>query len=231
MAEDIFVAAGNAFRTAIDNSANTLYDNVVAVIPELLGAIIILFVGWVAAKIISHITHKLLEYVRFEKMLAKYGVDDTLGSIKLQPVIVKLVKYYVLLIFLQAAVSLLHLGTLTSFLNMVVGYAPIFVGAIFIVILSAMVGEVAKEKILSVGPKSNLAKFFSQFTKAVVIFLGLVMALSTMGFDTTIITASFLTILQGLVYGVALAIGIAFGFGGQDDAKQAIKAARQKFNL
>ncbi len=231
MAEDFLASVGDAFRTAVDNSMNTLYDNVVAVIPALLGAIIILFVGWIVAKILSHIVQKLLDYIRFEKMLQKYGVDDALGSIKLQPVFVKIVKYYILLIFLQAAVSLLHLGTLTSFLNMVLGYAPVFIGAILLVIVSAAVGEVAKEKIHSLGPKSDFAKFFSQFTKAVVIFLGVVMGLSTMGFDTTIITASFLTILQGLVYGVALAIGIAFGFGGQDDAKAAIKATREKFHL
>ncbi|MFH1106354.1 MAG: hypothetical protein V1787_00510 [Candidatus Micrarchaeota archaeon] len=229
--EDIIASAGDAFRLAIDKSANSLFDNVIQLVPGLLGAFLILFVGWVFATIISHIAKKLLDFIRFEKMLAKYGVDDALGSIKLQPVLVKLIKYYILLLFLQAAMTLLYLGTLSHFLTMVVGYAPVFIGAILIVILSAVVGEIAKEKILALGPKSKIARFFSQFTKAVVIFLGVVTGLATMGFDTTIITASFLTILQGLVYGIALAIGIAFGFGGQDDAKAAIRATREKFHL
>ncbi|MFH1199498.1 MAG: hypothetical protein V1708_00360 [Candidatus Micrarchaeota archaeon] len=229
--DDVVLRSADAFRMAIDRSMNALYDNAVSLIPGLLGAVLILFVGWVFATIIAHIFKKLLDFVKFDKMLTKYGVDDTLGNIKLQPVLVKLIKYYMILLFLQAAVSLLYLGTLSNFLSLVLGYAPAFIGAILLVILSAVVGEFAKEKIIEVGPKSGFAKSFAQFVKVFVIFLGLMTGLSTLGFNTSIIKETFLTILQGLVYGVALAVGIAFGFGGQEDAKSAIKAAREKLHM
>jgi hypothetical protein len=58
----------------------------------------------------------------------------------------------------------------------------------------------------------------------------LIVGLSTIGFNTQILKDTFLTILQAFAYGVALAIGIAFGLGGQQEAKGLLEDVRKKIN-
>ncbi|MBU1197277.1 hypothetical protein KJ765_02070 [Candidatus Micrarchaeota archaeon] len=231
MAADIVTRSFLALETAFENSVQTIMSNVLELIPNVIAAIIIFVIGYIIARIIAHIVERFLDFVRFEKFLAEHGAGDALGKIKVSAVLTKIAKYYILLIFLQAGVSLLYLGTISTFLNFVLIYAPVFVGAVLLLVIAAVLGEVVKEKVLDTAPKSNFVRFVGTGSKALVVFFGLVMALATLGFNTDIITASFVTLLQGIVYGVALAVGISFGLGGQDDAKSMIKEGRKKLSL
>jgi hypothetical protein len=55
----------------------------------------------------------------------------------------------------------------------------------------------------------------------VVMVFGLVMAVSQLGFDTTILTANITVIISGVV----LALALAFGLGGRDTAKKVVDEA------
>ncbi|MFH1750507.1 MAG: hypothetical protein ABH863_02415 [Candidatus Micrarchaeota archaeon] len=197
-------------------------------IPNLIVAAIIFVVGYLIAVVLSNILKKALVAVKFEKVLEEHGVEDALGSIKASPLFVKIFKYYVILIFLQAAVAKLDLGTMTQFINMVLLYAPAFIGAAIILVVAALIGELIKEKIKEVDAKSRHINMIARFSKFVVVFFGLVMGLSAVGFDTSILKDSFVAVLQAIAYGVALAIGIAFGLGGQDEAKSLLTDFRKK---
>ena len=94
-----------------------------------------------------------------------------------------------------------------------------------------LLGELAKEKIVALEPKSRLTNYVAKITKLAIVLLGLIVGLSTMGFDVSIVTLTFITLVQGLIYGIALALGIAFGLGGQETAKDLLKKGREKFNI
>jgi len=219
------------FDIAIKNSVEKIILDTVVFLPRLLAAILIFVAGWIIASVLSWIVEKILLYIGMEKFLKRHKLEDSLGKVKLSNVLVKLSKYYVMLIFLQAAVSILNLGTITEFISAVLLYTPVFIGALLVVVAAAVLGELLKEKIREIEPKSKTLAWLADATKVIVVFLAIIMGLSTMGFDTVIIASSFIAILQGLVYGIALAFALAFGLGGQDDAKDIIKIVRKKTNL
>jgi hypothetical protein len=216
------------FDSAIKNSVEKIVMDTVAFIPKLLVAILIFVAGWVIASVFSWIVEKLLFYLGLEKFMKRHKLDDSLGSVKMSAVLVKLSKYYIMLIFLQASISMLNLGTITEFITSVLLYAPVFIGALLVVVAAAVLGELLKEKIVEIQSKSRTLKWLADATKALVVFLGMMVGLSTMGFQIAILVNSFIAILQGIVYGIALAFGLAFGLGGQDDAKDLIKKVRKK---
>ncbi|MBI2080057.1 hypothetical protein HYT84_04795, partial [Candidatus Micrarchaeota archaeon] len=165
---------------------------------------------------------RLLTSLKFEKFLESHRVEDALGKVRLTGVIAQLVKYYVMLLFLQAAVDLLNLGSFSLFISWVLFYAPAFLGGIALFVGFALVGEFAKEKILEVG-KDQYLTMGANGTKIFLMFLGTIAGLDTVGFNTVIIREAVITLIQAFSFGAALAFGIAFGLGGQQFAKDTIE--------
>ncbi len=194
-------------------------------------AIIIVVVGWAVGTILAGIVKKVFEKIGFEQFLKSHKVQDALGSTKIENILVQLVKYYVIILFLADALRFVQLGTVGTLMFELVNFAPIALGGAIVVLVSAVFGELAKEKILEMSAKSWLMTALAKATKILVIYIGIVVALGTMGFEVTILEQTFLTLLQAVTYGVALAFAISFGLGGQEDAKDMIKKTRKKFNL
>jgi hypothetical protein len=198
---------------------------------SLVYAVVILFVGTIAGNVLAEIVKRVFDKIKFEEFMKAHKVEDALGTTKIDSVLVQIVKYYVILIFLADALKIIQLGSVGTLLNDVVLFMPVaFAGAI-IVVIAAVIGELAKEKILEMSSKSSLAKTSAKVAKFLVIYVGVVVGLGTMGFEVGILEQLFNTLLQGLVYGIALAFGIAFGLGGQEDAKDMVKKTRRKLNV
>ncbi|MDD5171660.1 MAG: hypothetical protein PHF60_01340 [Candidatus ainarchaeum sp.] len=215
---------------ALYQAGQNVLTSITELLPGLIAAILVFLLGWVIAILISRIFRRILKAIKLEETLKEHKVEDALGTVKISDVLTKIVKYYVLLIFLQAAVSLVWLGTISSFLTMVLLYVPVLIAGILVVLASVIIGEYLKEMIIELS-KSPVVRLTGRVVKLLVVYIGVTMGLATIGFNTTLITGVFLTILQGLVYGIALAVGIAFGLGGQDDARDMIKNSRKHFKV
>ncbi|MBS3068709.1 hypothetical protein J4450_08440 [Candidatus Micrarchaeota archaeon] len=204
--------------------------NVVNTLPNLLIALIIFVVGWGVGSIFGLFVRKLLEKIKFEQYLRSHGLEDALGKVQITSIVVQLVKYYIWLVFIQAAVAQLNLGTITDFMTNVLLYAPVVIGSLAVVVTAAVFGEWVFEKFLESGKEPYL-KTTGKMAKYLIIFLSVLVGLDTIGFDTSVIKLLILTGAQGLSWGVALAVGVSFGLGGQETAKDMIKSFRKVFHI
>jgi len=214
----------------VTQAVNNTVTNAAQILPGLLAAIVIFVLGWVVAVIISRLFSGMLKAIKLEGYLKEHKIEDALGSVKISDVLVKILKYYIILIFLQAAVQFIMLGTITVFLTWVLTYAPVLIGAMLVILLAVLLGEYVKEIIIELST-SPMVRFIARATKLVIIYVGVTMALATAGFDTMLISTIFLTVLQAMVFGIALAVGIAFGLGAQDDAKDLTKKWRKHLKV
>lgn len=221
-------SSSTALQNAINDAVQRVVLNVVNIVPSLIAAIIVLIVGWIVAVVISWILRMVLEAIGLEVLLKKYKLSKALGGMVVSDVLVKLTKYYVILLFLQAAFDLVDLGAISSFIRIMLIYAPAVIGASLLVLVSALFGELIKDKIIDLHIKSSFMKSIGSFAKAVIIFVGIVMGLGTVGFNIDILETAFIVILQGLVYGIALAVAISFGLGGQEEARNVVKTWKKK---
>lgn len=217
-----------ALEVAVTNSIQKIVTDCLNVIPGLIAAIIIFAVGWIIAVALARIVELILKLIRFEELLEQHKVEEAMGKVKVSNVLVKLSKYYVLLIFLQAAVSLLQLGTISKFLSDVLIYAPVLIGAALLVVVGALLGELIKEKIVEIEPKSTKMGLLGKWSKYLIVFIAVLAALEMAQFKVGVIIQTYTIILQGIVFGVALAFAIAFGLGAQEDAKAIVKDLKGK---
>jgi hypothetical protein len=218
---------GATLKGAVENTVTTAPQ----ILLGLIAAIIVFVFGWVLAVIISRILGGVLKAIKLEEYLKSHKVEDALGRVKISDVVVKVVKYYIILIFLQAAASLVALPTISNTLGEILVYAPSFIAAIVLVLLSGILGEYVKEVILELHTKSPVVRLVARVSKVVIVFVGITMGLSTMGIDATIPTQVFLTLVQAVAFGLALAVGIAFGLGSQKDAKDIVGKWRKHLKI
>lgn len=213
-----------------NTAAQELIVQTVTFLPNLIAAILVFLLGWVVAILISRLLKGVFRAIKLEEALKHHKVEDALGTVKISTVLTKVVKYYVLLVFLQEAVSLVSLGSITEFLSLVLFYAPLLIGGFLVFLVAVIFGEYLKEMIIELS-KSQFVRFIGRAVKLILVYIGLTMGLATAGFDTTLITGIFMTMLQAMVFGIALAIGIAFGLGGQGEAKNLLKSGRKYFKI
>lgn len=213
-----------ALAVAVDRLAVGLAD----ALPRLFAAILLILLGWVMAVLLKRLALRMLKSMKFNEYLKSQKLDKALGSISISEVLGMVVYYYVLVLFFQAAFNMVYLATISDFIGKILLYVPVLIAAALLVVVAALTGEYLKMLILQLGDKSATVQAGSRVAKFLVIYIGVVMGLSTIGFNTEILNAIFISLSQAIFYGFALAFGIAFGLGGQEAANDWIKTARSK---
>jgi len=230
MAIDPIVDLFGGLTDSVIISIQTILFNAISLVPKVIAALVIFTVGWAVGSLFAWAVKRFLVAIKLEMYLKAHGLDGALGKVKFSHIIAQLLKYYIWLVFLQAAIALIDLGTISEFIKDLLGFAPAVIGAIAMIVFAAIFGEWVREKILETGKDAYL-KTVAKVTKYFIIFLAIVVGLDTIGFETGIIKEIVITILQGISWGVALAFGIAFGLGSQDTARSIVQSFRKVLHI
>ena len=192
----------------------SIFEKIGGYLPNLVGAIVILVIGWLGAKILRRLTVKVLQVcgivelskkIKFHDMLTKVGITTTLDQI-----IGGLVYYMVLFIFLISASEILGFKLVLDTLNKFMAYLPHVFGAFLILIIALYLARVIKDGLASASTNLNIAYtgILSSVLEILIVGFGIVMALTELGLDMTIFTANITIIIAGIVLALALSIGL-----------------------
>lgn len=212
----------------IGNSAQRAFDGFFDFLPNLLGFLILLVVGYIVAKVVSGIVRKLLEKVGIDKKLhesegRKY-VDAILPGAKPSNGIAVVIFWLIFVFFLMAAISALKIPAVTVFMNQVLAYLPNVIVAILIFVIAALIsGAVAAAAANWMGDTPT-GKIVGTVAPALVMVIALFMILNQLKIAPEIVTIAFAATMGALALGLAL----AFGLGGRDVARRMLEDAYAK---
>jgi hypothetical protein len=207
-----------------------MLTKIMAYLPILLGALIILIVGWIVAKVIRRLVDWLLKTIRFDTMADKAGVSEILskGDLKTTAgeVVSGLVYWLVIIMVLVMTVNALGLPNTSDVLASLFAYIPNVIAALLVLVVAMfLAGFVSGIVRIAAGnaklPKPELLAGISRW--AIIIF-ALTIALAQLGIATLLVTTTFNIILGGIV----LALALAFGLGGKDAAARYLDELKQK---
>ncbi len=189
-------------------------------VPALFGALVILFAGYLVAKLIEKGTQRVLRRVRFNQMLERGGVMQAVersGS-HLNPakVIANVLFWFVMFAVLLVAANAIGLESLANVFSELVSYIPSVIAAIVIIILGIVLGGFVGGLIMASAGGLHGGPWLARTGRAGVIVLAVFMALQELGIATDIVTTAF-AILFGAV---ALALALAFGLGNRELAAE-----------
>ena len=181
-------------------------------IPNILGALLILFVGWLFAKAVEALVVRGLQAIRLDRLAEQVWLADALakGGVKrtTSELIGALIYWLLILIVLISVLNALQLMIAADLISRVVSYLPNVVAAVFILVLgifaAAFLGATVRTSASNMGVAPS--SFLSQITQTIVIVFVSVAALQQLGIQ--FVGEVFLIVLSGICLGLALAFGL-----------------------
>lgn len=221
----------NTWGSILNNSFQSLWTGIITFIPSLIVALVILLLGWVIGAIIERIIVRFMKMIKFDEALKRAGFEEVVkkGGLNLNSgrFVGGLIKYFIIVVFLIASFDVLGLNQVTSFLQQIVlGYLPQLIIAIMILLVGAVVGDVMYRVVVASSRTAGLvsANFLGSVTRWGIWIFSLLIALSQMG-----VAGAFIqTLFTGFVVAVSLALGLSFGLGGQEAARDTIKKLKEE---
>jgi small-conductance mechanosensitive channel len=215
----------------LSQSFQNLFYGLVAFIPNLVVAIIIFIVGWLIGLGVGRVVKQIVDALRVDQALKSTGIERVLSRAGFQLSSGKflgfLVEWFFIIVFLVASLQVLGLTQVNEFLtNVVLGYLPQVIVAVLILLVAAVIAEAA-ERVVSGSARAaslNAAGFLGKVTRYSIWVFAILAALAQLN-----VAAGFVqTLFTGIVIAVSLAVGLAFGLGGQTAAAHYLESLRSQ---
>jgi len=209
-----------------------MLTKLVGYLPTLMGALIILTVGWVVAKTLRRIVSRGLEKIHFNKLAEKAGISEILnkGGLKTSAndVLSGFVYWLVIIMVLVMVVNALGLPQASNVLESLFAYIPNVIAALFVLVVGMFLANFVSGIIRTAAgnaslPKPDMLAAVSRW--AIIIFAGTI-SLRELGIAILLVTTTFNIILGG----VCPALALAFALGGKDAAATYLNEWQQRHN-
>ncbi len=195
-----------------DTVASTL-----AFVPRLIGAVIILLVGWVVGRVVAGIVGRLADAVELDRAVLETPIGDMLGGTEsaVSNAFGTLAAWFVYAVAILAAANALAIPLLSQWLATAVSYLPAFIGGLLVIVFGFVIADFVGDAIrrTQAATRSAYAGAFAAGTKLFLYFTAIVIGLDTMGINVEILYVFAQALAFGLAAAIAIALGIGFGLG------------------
>ncbi|OYY49815.1 MAG: hypothetical protein B7Y48_04745 [Methylophilales bacterium 28-44-11] len=218
---DIFLASLNQFWLQLVNF-----------VPRLLAVLVILFFGWIIAKLVRTGVKRVLELMQFDQFARKSGLEAFMNSgnmhVTLSGIISQVVYWLVILLFVITGANALELTAVADLLQQLAVYLPHIIVAILILVFGTLLARFMNRVVFAWlhSIKFPQALAVSTSTEYGIQILAVFVALEQLGIGMQLIYSLFV-IVFGAVF---LALAIAFGLGGKEWAAKVITDLQDKKN-
>lgn len=196
--------------------------------PNLLGFLLILTIGYIIATVVAGIARKVLDKMGVDRHLqsstAHSYVDRIMPGARAANGISRVVFWLVFGFFIVAAVGALGIPAVTAFMNDVLAYLPNIIVAILIFVVASLLAGAVAGGVTKVMGDTPTGKVVATVVPALVMVIAMFMILNQLRIAEEIVTIAFAATMGALALGLAL----AFGLGGRDVAARMLEDAYNK---
>lgn len=198
-----------------------LWSEFVMLLPGLIGAIILLLIGYFLGILFEGIIKAALLKAGLDDWVEKHERHHAVGQLSVSHIIGAAAKWYIFVLFLSPAAALISLGALSNWLYSLAIWLPHLIAGVLIFYFGLILAHVAETAIEK--HKFKWAHFWGGLARILIILFVLSISLNEVGLNIAIAESTYLIILSGIVIALAIAIGIGFGSALKDEAKKIIK--------
>jgi hypothetical protein len=204
-----------------------IWQAIINLLPKIFGAIIALIIGWIAGRALGKGVSRVLD---------KAGVDDALRPTIFGRVLERsgittvgffdlIVRWFVYLIAIFAAVDILQIEILSQYMSLVVAYLPSLIAGVILLVAGFIVTDYIADFMKKVGEEAGVAytRLFADGLRLFLYSVVIILALSQMKIDVSILYIFANALAWGISIGVSVGLGIAFGWGFKDVIAESAK--------
>lgn len=204
--------------TTISEPATAMLSSLVAAIPKILGATIIVGIFFIVGKFVTNIVAELLRNLGADNMADKMGFASMIGKGQsLSSLVANVGFFFLMFTGIIQAVEMLEFGQLSRILNNLLELTGQICFGLVIMVVGNFISTIVSRMVQD--------EFLSSVVRFATLGLFLAIALRTMGIANDIVNLAF-----GLTLGaVAVAVALAFGLGGREAAGKQMEYILSKF--
>ena len=203
-----------SLQSAITDVLRNLTTAIGELAPRILTALVVIVVGYLAAKVTERALRGTLQRIRFDALLEKIGIQSALKRIGMHGspsrAIAKVVYFLLVVLFVQSATHSVGLIVVSGAIQSFFGYLPNVIAALVVILLGSVIAEYASKAVTQSARESGIdyAETLGRIVSALVFFVVLVMAVTQLRIETDIIKSVAIVLLGGVSLGLALSFGL-----------------------
>lgn len=207
-----------------------LFNKSVELIPGIIVALVMLFLGLFLSRWTSTIVRKLLNAIKLDMWTSKIGVNEILTRIGFGKsptyVIAFVLSWAVMITFIMIAADSLGLSTIRTLLYNLLAFIPKLFACIVILFAGLLFGRFVENVVQNSAKANNIRGgiFFSKVINVVVVIFSILLALEQININFALINDVILILLASMGLGLA----IAFGLGAKDVVADFLKESLKK---
>ena len=190
-------------------------------VPQLMGAIVILVIGYVIARVLRAVVGRVLQGIGFDSWMERGGIKQFFDRAETNQtpasILGALIFWFVFIIAITMAADALGIPQVSVVLGQLIAYIPSIIAAILILILAALLANFVSGIVRGATGSDVLASV----ARYAIIVYAVFAALTQLGIAVQLTANTFLILLGA----VALAAAIAFGIGGREVAREILEKA------
>ncbi|MCW2724186.1 MAG: CmpX protein [Frankiales bacterium] len=216
-------------RASVDvgNSVQTSLNTFFGYIPNIIGFLVILIVGYVIAKAVKAVVNKALRRLKVDQALT----DSHAGGFveKVSPGgrpsnIVGAVAFWLIFLYaITAAIGALKIPAVTAFMNEVLAYLPNVIAAVLIFVVASILATAVVTVVRRTMGDTPTGKVVEAVVPGLVMAIAAFMILTQLRIAPSIVIITYAALIGML----SLAGALAFGLGGRDVAARLLENAYQ----
>ncbi|MEM7050362.1 MAG: mechanosensitive ion channel [Acidobacteriota bacterium] len=218
----ILVAAVDSLKVqAISDPVKSTLEQLMAAIPLIFVALVVIAVGYYIARAVRGFVESFLSGVGFDGLPKRLGLsflEPRDGAMSLSAIGGTVVMAVILLLTAEQALATLGLHQLSDLVGGLLAFLPSLGIGLAVILAALSLGHYVSELLGRVLASSAHRAIVQAVAKWAIVFLGFSMGLNQLGVGQEIIVIAVSAVLGG----AALALGLAFGLGGREKAREII---------
>ena len=199
-----------------------LWTRVAVFIPNLIGAMVLVLLGFVVAKLLDTLLSKVLAKIGLDRLMAGTGLTKMIGRVGIQvsvsTLIGKIVYWFILLVFLVSAAELLGLARVSATLDVLALYVPKVFGAALVLLAGVLLAQLLNGVVRGAAEGVGLeyANGLGRIAQGLIIIISLSVAIGQLEVKTDLLN----NVIAIVLISVGAAVALALGLGSRDIAGQ-----------
>jgi len=208
------------------DSLENAFTEFVAFLPNLIGALLIVLLGYFVAKVLGGIADRALDRAGFDAAIHRKPTGEWIRSVIPRPsnLAGSIVFWVVFLGAISIAVDVLGIEALENLVAAIYSYLPNVLAALLIFVVAVAIAAGVATLANRLLGDTSLGRIISTVAPILVFAIATFMILDQLKIAESIVTITY----AGLIGALALGSALAFGLGGRDVAAQLLQGAYAK---
>ena len=210
----------------VSRSVQRALDVLFEFLPALVGALIILVIGYFVARLVGRLLSSGLKRAGFDRTLTSGSSGGWVQKVTGSPSdLVGRIAYWALFLgAVSLAVSALGIEALTNFVGAIFGYLPNVIAAVLIFLVASAIAAGVAALATRVMGDTPTGRVVATVVPGIVMAIAVFMILDQLEIAPAIVTITYAALIGSL----ALAAALAFGLGGREVAAEMLRGAYVK---